>query len=325
MKPILIGGCGRSGTTMLASMLGSHSRVLTVPEFHFKTTVLRRLGTEMSRDTVPQALALLGEDLLFKSWELGATVEEASPDDFDGSYRQFVEYFVEQYGRQNGKVDVDHWVDHTPVNILHVSFLMRQFPDAKVVHLVRDGRAVAASVLPLDWGPHSPKRAAESWSIAVGAGLAAEAALPRERIMRVRFEDLVERPRAVLERLCGFVGVAFEPSMEEGAGFRVPRASTKQHALVGSAPDKRRIGAWEDILAPRKIEIFEFYAAGMLELLGYPARYGIHTRPPSRTEHFTMAAADAVLPYWRKLRYLKRHDVSRLPAIWKKVRGWKVR
>lgn len=324
MKAILIGGCGRSGTTMLGSMLGSHSRVLAVPEFHFKTAISWRLGAELSPAMVPRALALLREDLHFKSWGINDVLASALPKDFDGSYRQFVEYFVHHYGRRSGTSSFEHWVDHTPANIRRAGFLLQSFPGAKMLHVVRDGRAVAASVLPLDWGPHSLKQVAEGWLLDVGAGLAAEAEFPEDRILRVHFEKLVDAPRASLEKICRFLDLEYEAGMEDGAGFRVPEASTRQHALVGSPPDKRRVDAWQDALTPRQIELFEYYAGSMLESLGYRTSYGIRARPPSAREHFTMTAADAVLPYWRRLRYLKRHGRGPLAAVWKKLRGGKI-
>jgi flagellar biosynthesis/type III secretory pathway ATPase len=62
--------------------------------------------------------------------------------------------------------------------------------------------------------------------------------------------------------------------MVRGGGFTVPHYTSKQHSLVGKAPDPGEAGAWEKALRPRQVEIFEHIAGEVLSSLGYPLRYG---------------------------------------------------
>jgi len=321
MKPVFIGGCPRSGTTMLASMLGMHSRMLTVPESHFKTDFLHGLDGQFSRDSIPESLSLIRSNLTFKSWGLDAVIAQACVEDFDGSYGQFVEYFVAQYGEHNGGSNFDYWVDHTPSNINYAHFLLTQWPDSKMLHIVRDGRAVAASVLPLDWGPFTMKHAAERWRLDLAAGLATELAFTSNRVLRVRYERILREPHRVLSEICGFIGVECEERMELGQGFDVPAASKQQHTLVGSLPNPERIDAWRKRLTSRQIELFEFYAGDMLKLTGYDMECGIIAPSPSSLENLRMTVADIVTPYLKKPRYLIRHSESTVSTLLRKAKG----
>jgi hypothetical protein len=159
-------------------------------------------------------------------------------------------------------------VDHTPGNVQHMARLARLMPDLRFVHLIRDGRAVAASQIPLDWGSNDVYEAARLWMSKVGLGLAACSALG-PRAITVRFEDLVTDPEATLKGLCEFLQIPFDHGMVGRRDFQVPGYSRDQHALVGTAPDETRIDRWRHDLSATQIEAFEFLTGDMLDYLGY--------------------------------------------------------
>lgn len=305
---------------MLGAMLGAHLRVLTIPEFQFKITLLSMLHEDFCKNSIPKVLAALKSDLLFEMWSFDSALGQIREEDFDGSYRQFVEYFVSLYGTHNEMGDFDHWIDHTPSNIDHAHFLLNQFPESVLIHIVRDGRAVAASVLPLDWGPHTIRRAAEEWQLSLSAGLAAEVTFPDNRVLRVQYESLVREPVRVLKEVCGFLAIEYEDEMELGKGFSVPSSSEKQHALVGSLPDATRIDAWRKRLSPDQIDMYEYYAGNMLALMGYKTTRGIVARAPSSLESFRMSVADLLKPYLKSLHHHRRHGETMISTVLRKTR-----
>ena len=175
--------------------------------------------------------------------------------------------------------------------------------------MVRDGRAVLASVLPLDWGPHNVRSAAAAWVEAIAHGLAAESAHP-SKVLRVHYEMLLSAPRASLERICEFLDVKFELQMVKADGFSVPNVTRQQHALVGSPPDVSRLTAWEKSLTARQVELFEFYAGNLLEHLHYAPIHGAEAVGPTRRERWLMSIEDIVLPYRRRARYKRRYAMA---------------
>jgi hypothetical protein len=208
----------------------------------------------------------------FKIWDVG--IERARLLDGCGSYPDLLRRIVRAYGRKAGRAEAEVWVDHTPGNIKYASLLFEQFPEARLIHMVRDGRATAASVVELDWGPNTVAAAAKWWLDYVTRGLAVEAVHGADRVARVVYEELVSEPERTLREVCDFLEIEYRPEMVEGTGFEVPPFTVGQHALVGQRPNPERLQAWRNTLAPREIEQFESIAVDLLTGLGYETIYG---------------------------------------------------
>ena len=75
--------------------------------------------------------------------------------DTDKSGKAMMAEVLKAYaGSLNHHLDFKYWVDHTPVNLKFFMHLVKHYERAKFIHIVRDGRAVASSVIPLEWGPN---------------------------------------------------------------------------------------------------------------------------------------------------------------------------
>ena len=278
-RQIFIGGCSRSGTTLLGAILGAHSECICAPESHFKISVLRACGPSNGHVDSQAALKMITRHWRFKLWELDVDPARAP----EGSYARLLEWLVAQYAgrrRLTGRI----WVDHTPENINYAPTLLNLFPKAKIVHIVRDGRGVAASIMPLDWGPNTIVETAKWWQEMVTCGLAMEALLPSDRIVRIKYEDLVRAPEETVGRLCDDLDLDYEPTMLQANGFQPPHYTASQHTLIGRCPDAERAARWRTDLTPRQIEIFESLASDLLDRLGYPLLYGSDARSPAFLE-----------------------------------------
>lgn len=277
MRPIFVGGCGRSGTTLLGSMLGAHPDCVAAPESRFLSTVYEQLFLSGGPIDAASAWPRLRDHWGLRVWDI-------DPDRCDrvsvsGSYADLIDAAVMTYAEKVGHSGATWWIDHTPGNVSRPTILRELFPDARFIHLVRDGRAVASSVLPLDWGPNTMPTAASWWSERVTRGMAAEAIFDPDRAMRVRFEDLVVQPERTLQSICDMVGLEFTAHMVGGAGFATPRYTVAQHQLVGSPPDKTRLTAWRDALSARQVDVFERRAWQQLRVLGYDVLPRSRARP----------------------------------------------
>lgn len=276
MRPIFIGGCERSGTTLLGAMLGTPAHHLCVPEMQFKFDILHLAdqGGAQLYDTVA-IIKHLPRRARFRIWELELDAT-AIPQEVVSS-REVIEWLVGLYGQKVDKPEPTLWLDHTPKNIRYAHTLFAAFSDARMLHIVRDGRAVAASVLPLDWGPNVIDSAARFWAERLAYGLAAEVRWP-EQVIRVHYEDLVQQPESTLQTLCERLTISYDPDMSQGRGFQVPRYTARQHALVGRAPDPARLHAWRQQLTQRQIEIFENVTGDLLQTVGYTLDFGLSAK-----------------------------------------------
>jgi hypothetical protein len=269
MRPVFIGGCHRSGTTLLGALLGAHPSCLTTPESQFKTEVLEGIGLPKTdadlRNIVRRALKARS----LSRWGINPGRIQQAEEYAGADYGMFLHRLVDEYGVQLGRSSYDLWIDHTPKNVRHLQTLFSLFPEGRAIHLVRDGRGVAASVMSLDWGPNTIISAAHWWIHHVAFGLAAEGCFGEERVLRVRYEDLVATPDSELERICKWLGISFDSGMSQGGGFKFAQGAFRYHALIHDAPDASRAVAWRQSLSEREIRTFESRASDFLPFLGY--------------------------------------------------------
>jgi sulfotransferase family protein len=284
MRPIFVGGCERSGTTMLGAMLGGHSRCLCVPETQFIDDLLAQADLGRSVDPRTALTRIVAHERYRLFWNLSLDPSSVDPVELGSTYGEVLIWLVRAFGRKAGKSTPDLWIDHTPTNFRRARTLLRTFPEARFIHLVRDGRAVAASLLPLDWGPNNALHAAEFWMARCAPGLATELDLGGSRVLRVRYEDVLQEPEGSLRRIALFAGVEYEPDMVTGKSHRASRYHERQHRLVGNPPDVSRAAGWQQVLTRRQIEMFEAEAGEFLETLGYQPRYGLRALPATRIE-----------------------------------------
>jgi hypothetical protein len=267
IEPIFVAGCGRSGTTLLAAMLAAQAGVVAPPEAQFLSEGMDRArgGHRFDLDALAAEIAASWR---YQIWDLPPDL----PTRLAGECSRPAELMAgiaAAFASANGRGDARRWIDHTPINIAFAPMLLAEFEAAPMIHVVRDPRAVVASVLPLDWGPASAREGARWWLRMLGFGLAAEAAFP-ERVTRVRYEDLVREPEATLRDLCARIGLAYD-GRRQRTGAELPAYTRSQHALVGRPPDPSRIDAWRWALDHQQLATIERELREAPAMLGYPS------------------------------------------------------
>ena len=270
LNSVFIGGCPRSGTTMLGSILGSAKGCVVTPESHFKQTVLLSMGSSLSNGFCrDELLAKILNSFRFKIWEIPAPAKAFFPEVLmpQDCARLFYA-LVAKYAKKHGVSDWNTWVDHTPQNIQNPLMLTQIFPNSRFIHMVRDPRAVAASVLPLDWGPDTAEDAAIFWAQKLSYGLALEQVYA-DRCLRVYYEDIVRDPERVIFKIAKFCDIEFDMAMLDGSAFKVPLYTQKQHGLVGCRPDPNRLDSWKTRLDMWQIQSIERVLGDLMKIMGY--------------------------------------------------------
>jgi L-lactate utilization protein LutC len=160
-------------------------------------------------------------------------------------------------------------------------------PEARFIHLIRDGRDVALSVMSMEWGPDTVEGAARRWKKRVLRGREQAARLPH--YMEVRYEDLVLETEATLREVCDFVELEFDESMlryYERASERLAEKARdlyrgpdrdpvsaehrmKSHALAKEPPKAERVHRWREQMSAEDRAEFEREAGDLLADLGY--------------------------------------------------------
>jgi len=156
--------------------------------------------------------------------------------------------------------------ERTPWHVYHLPLIAEVYPDASFVHIIRDGRDVARSIVAQPWGPDGVKDAAEEWRSSVAAGRAA-APLLGDRLLEVHYEDLLADPRAQVARLYSHHGL--EGGLDEALAAAGEKANIGRHdKRVGS-------GKWREGWSRRDLRDFEAAAGDLVRELGYDQGAGV--------------------------------------------------
>jgi hypothetical protein len=220
---------------------------------------------------------------MFASWGL-ALDDVQSVIEPTRDYASAVRALYGVYARERGK---SRYGDTTPRNALRMLEIKRLWPEARFIHVVRDGRNVALSFLETSFGPDDIERAAIRWRTRVLETAKAGHHLGSE-CTTVHYEELVADPERELRRLCGFVGLDFDDAMLRY--HEHPEAVTdyihnpEAHANLARPPTKG-IRDWRSEMSPADVETFEQLAG--LEL----SRFGYERRTPRRPLDAMVAAA----------------------------------
>lgn len=257
--PIVLGGCGRSGTTLLRMMLDSHRRICCGPE----SSLFRRRAIDAG---------WVADRFGFPRAEVAAIRDAAR------SRPDFIEAFAGLCMRRAGKA---RWAEKTPRNIGRIDAIFRCFPAARFVHVLRDGRDVACSLR-----THPRHKVVDGKLVPTGirrpiAGCARRWVRDIEgsrrwwgdpRFRTVRYEDLVTNPRPVLEGLMTFVDEAWDEAMLSHAAADSPfRDATRfaQNPEALAAVSTASLSRWQRDLDARDRRVFKRIAGPLLVELGY--------------------------------------------------------
>ncbi|MBU2869091.1 sulfotransferase [Colwellia sp. E2M01] len=270
--PIFIVGVGRSGTTLIRQMLNSHSNIAIPYESHFITQYYDKRNDfgvlSLSDNRLRLIEEILSEDIL-KLWDVSFKASEVMEQLNDkSSISDVVEAIFKLYAHTHGKA---RWGDKS--DYLDRMYKIRQmFPSCKFIHIIRDGRDVANSVMKMTWGPKNVKDAAEWWASHVKLGMCSGRMLPNDSYLEIRYEDLVLQSKETLIQVCQFLEEPFEENMLEfykSSSKYIPQSLLNQHYNADSPPQNQRVCAWKNEMSDIDIAIFQDVASEMLSEYNY--------------------------------------------------------
>lgn len=285
-QPVFILGCPRSGTTLLAEIL--EPSIYGKPfETHFITKYYKKLQTygDISREeNFTRLISDIASERYVMQW--GVTVDPKQ------LYRQVENFEFSTIAHhlcmlKSKRKGYALWGDKTPHYTLDLEIICHLFPGAKYLHIVRDGRDVALSLLGRPWGPANIWSCAELWKryhadTPVYAQLKA-----RKRLWLLRYEDLLANPQEVVKGIYEFLGEWNEETEE-----KVSRLITK---IKG-----KNYGKWKTSMNSRQIQLFESIASNTLRKFGYDT-----------------TTQEQPIGVWRALRYRLHEKIARSVFLFK--------
>lgn len=263
-RPVFIVGCPRSGTSLLYhALLSSGGFAVFRTEmnaFNLAGPIfgdLRKIGNRR---------ALVEEWLTSKAFKVsGLRAEEIGPKLLAGctSPGELLRIVM---GEIAANQDVERWADSTPANVLFLPQIKEAFPDALVIHIIRDGRDVAISLDRLNWSRPLPwdRKASLTvaglyWQWIVAKGCRDGNKLGRDYI-EVSFEKLAQRPEETLHELAPQIGheLDYARIRETAIGAVATPSSSfgewgRRHASVSNVQDPRPLRSATPVSQPASI------------------------------------------------------------------------
>lgn len=274
--PVFIVGMPRSGTKLLRGLL-NQSPHIAVPDietdfFPFLVRWVQRNGQSRRLVDFQRLYAELIKTPYFahrdssRPFSLEGWLASCERFDAAGLFSGFVRA---ELGAQGGPGV--RWGDKSPAYIRHVALLLAHFPDAQIIHLIRDVRDYCASVRRA-WGK-DVRRAAYRWGQDVASAHRACSSSP-ERCLQVRYEELLSSPRSQMQRICAFLETPFSEAMT-----RLGRSTE----AVGDAAGRTEIvrtnfNKFDGKLTRREIRDIESLAFDTMLLLGIKPLYAVRQR-----------------------------------------------
>jgi sulfotransferase family protein len=277
-------GVGRSGTTLLRLMLDAHPELTIPPETHFVPELIAACGKRRASAHGLVEIVTSGRqwgDFGLEEEQLERRFEAADPLQAGDALRAFYGLYAERVGKPR-------WGDKTPIYVEHMREIHRALPEARFVHLIRDGRDVALSRTKRALGEPPPaRRAAKTWMRRIADARRQARRLPH--YMEARYEDLVLDTESTLRRVCEFIELRWDPAVLDyhehaperlremgrdlpARGGKTERPGSERlaaHALAARPPEPERVGAWRDEMDADQVVAFEEVAGGLLAELGY--------------------------------------------------------
>jgi hypothetical protein len=276
MNPyVFLVGCPRSGTTLLGRIGNAHPELAIVHETRWIPRCFQwREGLTAEGLVTNGLVSRLLDRRVLESLQIDESeMEKLVRESVGVHFASFVTTLFDRYGEREGKPRVG---DKSPGYVRYLDLLHGLWPEAKFVHIIRDGRDVCLSVL--DWrkGATSFSTFEEDPVITAGVWWEWYVRLGRETGSRLGpglyhelcYESLVAEPERESAKLCEFLGIAYDPSLlrfHEGRMRSKPGLSTKAAWLpvTGGLRDWRTAMDADDVLR------FEAAAGELLDELGY--------------------------------------------------------
>jgi hypothetical protein len=266
-------------------MLDSHPQLAIPPESHFVPDLIEYFQ-ENNEPTVEGALEQIEGnrrwgDFHLDAGELRERLAATEPLNVSDALRAFFELYAEKQGKPR-------WGDKTPIYINRMLLIQRALPEARFVHLIRDGRDAALSrAKRVLTDPTPMPKVAQRWKNRILRAREQADRLPH--YLEVHYEDLVRETEPTLRKICEFIELEFDPAMltyyeraeermsemardlpsEGDKPLRPADHRVEAHKLTQKPPDPSRLGQWREKMSAADQAAFEEEAGDLLEELGY--------------------------------------------------------
>jgi hypothetical protein len=269
-KPIFLAGSQRSGTTLLYAIMGSHPNIALTRRTNFWEFFYKRFGDLNEPENAARCLSAL------KRYDRIAVLKPdwcAIFDEFWSSERTYARLFgllEQQLARRQGK---ERWGDKSHNLERHAKAIFECYPNARVIHIIRDPRDRYVSARKADRvGRSGAAGGIAAWLWSVHHAKRNIRRYPNQYKV-VQFESLVEAPEGTTRELCDFVEEEFSPAMlrmQGASAFRDRGGNSSFQSHQAGAISRSPVGRYRKYLQPRDLALMQALARREMRDFHYP-------------------------------------------------------
>ena len=278
-------GVGRSGTTMLRLMLDAHPELTIPPETHFVPDLIEAIDGGATAERAVEVMTSVRQwgDLHTEPGEVLARWRELERFEAGPALRSFYSIFSERQRKPR-------YGEKTPAYVKNMAEIEGALPEARFIHVIRDGRDVALSRWKRTLGDKDPapaSRVADTWQRRIRR--AQRHGRKVGHYLELRYEDLVTDTEPNLRRICEYLELEWNPVVlryyehaaermaemardlpaADGKPTRPGEERMQAHAMTQKPPDPSAMYRWKERMSPADVAAFDEAAGELLAELGY--------------------------------------------------------
>lgn len=282
-SPVFILSSPRSGSTLLRLILNSNSKISIPNEFPLVEKVIISFPNDIiiSKLEAIRFINKISKNKHFQDWniDLKGLFSELDQKDFY-SKNDLIQLIYYMCTKKNSEIKI--WGDKNIHSVAYISEILKIFPKAKFIHIVRDGRDVALSLKKVSWlfykfpGKkrhylNNIKGGALTWNDALDLINENNHLFHDANFFEFKYEELINNSKIIIMSICDFIGVKFEESMldfHKGQQIHTKR-SKHTHKNINKPILKKNSKKFIKNLTKREIKILENFSRDMLLQYGY--------------------------------------------------------
>ncbi len=268
-KQIFIVGTQRSGTTLLRLLLNAHSQIGIPEDASFLMPLLKKryIHKDIAGDNLKALVDYFSLNSWFRLWNYDCSdfLSRLSKTN-KISLHDLIERLYFSYCDKGGK---KIWGDKTPSFFRKIDILFRLFPDAKFIHIVRDGRDAFDSFRKVDQTKNNSAVMAIDWDYKLFRIEKSFKKLPIDNRVTVRYEDLLEDTEKALRTICSVIGVDYEINMVNFYKAADNYIGAHHSKLIFSPVNKNNRYKWKKNLSLKELKVFNVLAGYYLKKYNY--------------------------------------------------------
>ena len=254
---VFIGGFPSGGTDLLKNILNAHEEIYINGEMPFLYRLSDyQIPVDFRIDTREKFDKLKGAVNKYDIWDNLENLSNTNFEDFKSTDKTIKDFFRVSFSKKGKKV----WGNKTPQNTENIDILSKYFPESKFIIITRDIRDIALS-WKKKWGK-SILLTSHKWNARMQVNVKGN------RILLVKYEDLLENIEAETKRICDFLGIPWDDSMIRFQDKTTSIIDGKINYGKGLIPENKE--KWKKELSKKTLKRIEEIAYTALEHHDYP-------------------------------------------------------